>query len=55
VIPHLGYAIEALRTPAVRTALVYGAPALLTAWLLMGIWRPARDDHDQHSEEEEES
>jgi signal peptidase I len=55
VIPHLGYAIEALRTPAVRTALVYGAPALLAAWLLLGIWRPARDEQDPSAEEEEES
>ena len=55
VIPLLGYAIEALRAPAVRTALVYGAPALLTAWLLMGIWRPTRGEQDQHEEEAEES
>jgi signal peptidase len=55
VIPHLGYAIEALRAPAVRTALVYGAPALLAAWLLLGIWRPARNEPDPTAEEEEES
>lgn len=55
VIPYLGYGIEALRTPAVRTALVYGAPALLTAWLLLGIWRPARGEREPDAEEEEKS
>jgi signal peptidase len=54
VIPDLGYAIEALRTPTVRTALVYGAPALLAAWLVLGIWRPARDEHEPPAQEEEE-
>jgi signal peptidase I len=44
VIPELGYGIEALRAPAVRTVLVYGAPALLAGWLLMGIWR--KDDEN---------
>ena len=55
VIPRLGYAIEALRTPAVRTSLVYGAPALLAAWLLLGIWRPAQGEQEPAAEEEEES
>ena len=32
--------IHALRTPAVATALVYGAPALVAGWLLLAIWRP---------------
>ncbi len=34
--------ITALRTPAVSRLLVYGAPALLAGWLLLGIWRPSR-------------
>ena len=56
VIPKLGYAIEALRTPTVRTVLVYGAPALLAGWLLLGIWRPAKDDDTENdiSDEREE-
>ena len=41
VVPELGHAIEALRTPIVSQALVYGAPALLAGWLLLSIWRPA--------------
>ena len=53
VIPELGYGIEALRAPAVRTVLVYGAPALLAGWLLMGIWRPAEDDDIEHDDVED--
>ncbi len=49
VLPKLGYLIEALRSGGVRTALVYGAPALLAGWLLLSIWRPARDDADAPS------
>jgi signal peptidase I len=41
VIPALGHVIEALRTPVVSQALVYGAPTLLAGWLLLSIWRPA--------------
>jgi signal peptidase len=44
VIPDLGRVIEALRSPVVTTALVYGAPTLLAAWLLLAIWRPARTE-----------
>ena len=57
VVPKLGYAIEALRTPAVRTVLVYATPALLAGWLLLGIWHPARDDDetDDSGEREEET
>jgi signal peptidase I len=40
VIPELGRVIEALRTPVVSQALVYGAPTLLAGWLLLSIWRP---------------
>lgn len=47
VIPHLGTAIETLRTPLLSQTLVYGAPALLAGWLLLSIWAPTRtpDDH----------
>ena len=53
VIPELGHAIAALRTPVISQALVYGAPTLLAGWLLLTIWRPATptqprpDDHDE--------
>ena len=40
VIPELGHAIAALRTPVISRALVYGAPTLLAGWLLLTIWRP---------------
>jgi len=50
VIPELGHVIEALRTPLISKALVYGAPTLLAGWLLLTIWRPEtptrRHDHD---------
>ncbi|HEV7726105.1 MAG TPA: signal peptidase I [Modestobacter sp.] len=42
VIPELGNLIEALRTPLVSQALVYGAPTLLAGWLLLSIWHPTR-------------
>jgi signal peptidase I len=44
VIPDLGRAIEALRTPVVTKALVYGAPTILAGWLLVAIWRPSRKE-----------
>jgi signal peptidase I len=40
VVPELGHLIEALRTPLVSQALVYGAPTLLAGWLLLSLWRP---------------
>ena len=40
VIPRLGYAINALRSPAPRMAMVIGAPALLALLTLGAIWRP---------------
>ena len=46
VIPDLGHLITALRTPTLTHTLVYGLPAVLAAWLLLGIWRPAEDDKD---------
>ena len=47
VIPELGHVIQALRAPVVTQALLYGAPALLVGWLLLTIWRPARDEEDE--------
>jgi len=47
VVPVLGHVIEALRAPVVAQALLYGAPTLLVGWLLLTIWRPARDDEDE--------
>ncbi|GAB3349309.1 signal peptidase I [Modestobacter lapidis] len=44
VIPELGNLIQALRTPIVSQALVYGAPALLAGWLLLTIWTPTRTE-----------
>ena len=42
VVPEIGHVIHALRTPAVATALVYGAPALVAGWLILSIWRPRK-------------
>lgn len=44
VIPEVGNVIQALRTPAVATTLVYGAPALVAGWLLLSIWRPTKKE-----------
>ena len=38
-VPHLGSAIRALRAPAAHTVLIFGIPALLAGWVLLGIWR----------------
>jgi signal peptidase len=47
VIPVIGEAIRALRTPIVSDALVYGAPAVLVIGLLTMIWsRPAPTTDD---------
>jgi signal peptidase I len=46
VVPMLGHLIEALRAPVVTQALLYGAPTLLVGWLLLTIWRPARDKEE---------
>jgi signal peptidase I len=50
VVPLLGHVIEALRAPVVTQALLYGAPTLLVGWLLLTIWRPARDDEDDEDD-----
>jgi signal peptidase I len=54
VIPELGHVIEALRTPLVSQALVYGAPTLLAGWLLLSIWRPATPAQGREDEAEEQ-
>jgi signal peptidase I len=56
VIPEAGHLITALRTPTISAALVYGAPTLLAAWLLLTIWRPTQDndDNDQHDHENDD-
>jgi len=53
VIPELGHVIEALRTPVVSKALIYGAPALLAGWLILAIWRPAEDDDTDEQDTED--
>jgi signal peptidase I len=53
VIPELGHVIEALRTPVVSQALVYGAPTLLAGWLLLSIWRPATPTTGREDEAED--
>ena len=47
VVPEIGHVIHALRTPAVATTLVYGAPALVAGWLILAIWRPRKQKEDQ--------
>ncbi len=49
VIPHLGYAVNWLRGPAVRTATVVIAPALLVLLMLFDIW--STDEDEAQSEE----
>ena len=44
VVPAIGNLIRVLRTPGVTDVLLYGAPALLAGWLLLSIWRPAREE-----------
>jgi len=43
VIPHLGDAIRALRSPVVGKVLLYGAPTLLVIMLLTSIWSKPQD------------
>src|SRR5687768_2253866 len=44
VVPEIGHVIHALRTPAVASTLVYGAPVLVAGWLLLAIWRPRKEE-----------
>ncbi|WP_426763916.1 signal peptidase I [Pseudarthrobacter sp. 1G09] len=43
VIPHLGDAIRALRSPVVGKVLLYGAPAILVLLLLTSIWSKPKE------------
>jgi signal peptidase len=52
VVPALGHVIEALRTPIVSQALVYGAPTLLAGWLLLSIWRPTTTRDEQTEDDQ---
>jgi signal peptidase I len=54
VIPEIGHVIQALRSPVVSQALLYGAPALLAGWLLLAIWRPTPEQADGDIRDEEE-
>ncbi|MGY2065320.1 signal peptidase I [Blastococcus sp. SYSU DS0619] len=49
VVPEVGHLVQLLRTPVVSQVLLYGAPALLAGWLLMTIWRPARDETEERA------
>ena len=49
VLPEVGHLIQALRTPVISQVLLYGAPALLAGWLLLAIWRPARDENEDRA------
>lgn len=53
VVPELGHLIQALRAPVLTQVLLYGAPALLAGWLLLGIWRPTTDTTDTRDEEDQ--
>lgn len=44
VVPHLGDVVRALRSTAVRSMLLFGAPAVLVAMLLASIWKRPRGD-----------
>jgi len=55
VVPELGHLIQALRTPVVTQALLYGAPALLAGWLLLTIWRPTTETPDTTETRDEEN
>ena len=43
VVPYVGDAIRALRTPVVGHSLMYGVPAILLIWMLSSIWRRPTD------------
>jgi signal peptidase I len=55
VVPEVGSAIQALRTPVVSQVLRYGAVALLAGWLLLSIWRPAPADEAGTDDTNEEA
>ncbi len=43
-VPHLGSAIQMLRTPLAQLVLTRGLPAILLLGLLVSVWRPERKD-----------
>lgn len=47
VVPEFGHLVQFLRTPVISQVLLYGAPALLAGWLLLTIWRPVPDQHEE--------
>ena len=55
VVPEIGHVIQALRTPVVSQALLYGAPLLLAGWLLMSIWKPREDETTDTTTNDEEA
>ena len=54
VVPKAGTAIRALRIPLVHTLLTGAVPVLVLCWLLLGIWRPAKPEQQDQSEQSEE-
>lgn len=50
VVPDLGYAVSALRSPWLHAILLWGAPSLLVAWGLIAIWRRPGDEPASISE-----
>jgi signal peptidase I len=55
VVPELGHVIQALRTPVLTQALLYGVPALLAGWMLLSIWAPATEPTTVTRDEEEQA
>ncbi|RBY95018.1 signal peptidase I [Blastococcus sp. TBT05-19] len=53
VVPELGHLVTALRTPVVSQVLLYGAPLLLAAWVLLSIWRPTPTDDTAPEKEDQ--
>ena len=51
VIPHLGAALQWLRRPAVHTATVLVAPAVVAVSVLVGIWRRDSDEGELGGDE----
>jgi signal peptidase len=50
-LPYLGSMIRALREPLVLQTLMYGAPAVLVAMLLLSIWKNEPEAKDQSAQE----
>ncbi|KQS66752.1 S26 family signal peptidase [Modestobacter sp. Leaf380] len=45
-VPEVGHVVQLLRTPVLTEVLVWGAPALAAAWVLLTVWRPTRAEQD---------